>query len=229
MKKFIATAVFPSVMCVSIALTYANNAFANLIQNGNFDTPDVTGSFVTFNNAPVGFGWTIVSDGTASASATTGFLGVDVINTLWVGTGGTANFDGIDQSLDIDRLSSISQSFATVVGQTYSIDFNYSHNPFASSASGRVSVDGATSLISVDLVHNTLNSASNMQWADFSNSIVADSTITTLKFKGALANDRFGFVVDDISVNAIPIPPAVWLFGSGLLGMIGIARRKKAA
>ena len=28
---------------------------------------------------------------------------------------------------------------------------------------------------------------------------------------------------------AVPIPAAVWLFGSGLLGMIGIARRKKAA
>ena len=27
----------------------------------------------------------------------------------------------------------------------------------------------------------------------------------------------------------VPIPPAVWLFGSGLLGLIGIARRKKAA
>lgn len=28
--------------------------------------------------------------------------------------------------------------------------------------------------------------------------------------------------------SAIPIPAAVWLFGSGLLGLIGIARRKKA-
>ena len=27
----------------------------------------------------------------------------------------------------------------------------------------------------------------------------------------------------------IPVPAAVWLFGSGLLGLIGIARRKKAA
>jgi hypothetical protein len=26
---------------------------------------------------------------------------------------------------------------------------------------------------------------------------------------------------------AVPIPPSVWLFGSGLLGLIGIARRKK--
>lgn len=31
-----------------------------------------------------------------------------------------------------------------------------------------------------------------------------------------------------IDVNAVPIPAAVWLFGSGLLGLVGMARRKKA-
>ena len=31
------------------------------------------------------------------------------------------------------------------------------------------------------------------------------------------------------SYEVVPIPAAVWLFGSGLLGLIGIARRKKAA
>ena len=30
-------------------------------------------------------------------------------------------------------------------------------------------------------------------------------------------------------VSTIPIPAAVWLFGSGLLGLVGMARRKKAA
>jgi hypothetical protein len=31
-----------------------------------------------------------------------------------------------------------------------------------------------------------------------------------------------------ISASVIPVPAAVWLFGSGLIGLIGIARRKKA-
>jgi len=30
-------------------------------------------------------------------------------------------------------------------------------------------------------------------------------------------------------VSAVPVPAAVWLFGSGLLGLAGIARRRKAA
>jgi len=29
--------------------------------------------------------------------------------------------------------------------------------------------------------------------------------------------------------SAVPIPPALWLFGSGLIGLIGMARRKKVA
>ena len=31
-----------------------------------------------------------------------------------------------------------------------------------------------------------------------------------------------------VSVNEVPVPGAVWLFGSGLLGLIGVARRKKS-
>jgi len=32
----------------------------------------------------------------------------------------------------------------------------------------------------------------------------------------------------DATPTVVPVPAAVWLFGSGLLGLIGIARRKKA-
>jgi hypothetical protein len=52
-------------------------------------------------------------------------------------------------------------------------------------------------------------------------------------------NDNYlGFVdsdFDDMLVRAefiptaVPVPAAVWLFGSGLLGLVGIARRKKTA
>jgi len=39
--------------------------------------------------------------------------------------------------------------------------------------------------------------------------------------------NRYGWAVVDGDVF-IPIPPAIWLFGSGLLGLVGIAKRKKA-
>ena len=38
-----------------------------------------------------------------------------------------------------------------------------------------------------------------------------------------------GDYVLNVSVSAVPIPAAVWLFGSGLLGLVGMVRRKKAA
>ena len=37
----------------------------------------------------------------------------------------------------------------------------------------------------------------------------------------AVSNDGY-----NMSVATVPVPAAVWLFGSGLLGLAGIARRK---
>lgn len=33
--------------------------------------------------------------------------------------------------------------------------------------------------------------------------------------------------VDGVAINPVPVPAAVWLFGSGLIGLVGVARRKK--
>lgn len=35
--------------------------------------------------------------------------------------------------------------------------------------------------------------------------------------------------IDYLTLTAIPVPPAVWLFGSGLLGLASIARRRRTA
>ena len=47
----------------------------------------------------------------------------------------------------------------------------------------------------------------------------------------SIGNDGAGVRVDNFSVgtptSVVPVPAAVWLFGSGLLGLIGLARRKK--
>jgi hypothetical protein len=79
----------------------------------------------------------------------------------------------------------------------------------------------------------------------FGPTLLGDSSST-----GQTAEDRFLGAIDPNGISAmrifqslrqievdhiqygyqpVPIPPALWLFGSGLLGLIGIARRKKTA
>ena len=61
------------------------------------------------------------------------------------------------------------------------------------------------------------------------------STDFSLDFSSTAYDDNWGntdrIYVTNFSiteVSAVPVPAAVWLFGSGLLGLIGIARRRAA-
>ena len=42
-------------------------------------------------------------------------------------------------------------------------------------------------------------------------------------------DSHFVWAVHDGDIGAVPIPAAVWLFGSGLIGLVGVARRKANA
>ena len=49
-------------------------------------------------------------------------------------------------------------------------------------------------------------------------------------FQPTAASSGFGYgEITNLQIIATPIPAAVWLFGSGLLGLIGVARRKSAS
>ena len=47
-------------------------------------------------------------------------------------------------------------------------------------------------------------------------------------FDGTPYTEKFNITVNGVAPPEIPIPAAVWLFGSGLLGLVGVARRKKS-
>lgn len=52
--------------------------------------------------------------------------------------------------------------------------------------------------------------------------------MATAPFPGA--SPKFnGTSADDFPVSGVPVPAAVWLMGSGLLGLVGVARRRKVA
>jgi hypothetical protein len=58
------------------------------------------------------------------------------------------------------------------------------------------------------------------------------ATAAFIEFTQATGGVEDAFLrIDDVVLNAnvVPVPAAVWLFGSGLIGLVGVARRKKKA
>jgi hypothetical protein len=58
------------------------------------------------------------------------------------------------------------------------------------------------------------------------------NSVTEIRISSGSSVTYDRFQLDNVvlsDVSAVPVPAAAWLFGSGLLGMIGIARKKNAA
>lgn len=62
--------------------------------------------------------------------------------------------------------------------------------------------------------------------ASFDVGFIFDTTNNTCLGGGSF--DNCEFYISKIEFSAVPVPAAAWLFGSGLLGLIGVARRKAA-
>ena len=88
----------------------------------------------------------------------------------------------------------------------------------------------ATNDIRVDMTN-----ISNTEWATFAISLdLSDAALVgqILQFGFNTVTteyDNSGVYYDNITFSAVPVPAAVWLFGSGLLGLVGISRRRKTA
>ena len=52
--------------------------------------------------------------------------------------------------------------------------------------------------------------------------------IQTQGYLGTAPFQSATFSVDTLSTSVVPVPTALWLFGSGLIGLVGLARRKPA-
>ncbi|MFV9616679.1 MAG: VPLPA-CTERM sorting domain-containing protein [Gammaproteobacteria bacterium] len=79
-----------------------------------------------------------------------------------------------------------------------------------------------------------INATSDWQTITGDFTLGAGVTAYTLQFAavcGATATCTADYYFDNVSVtadvNAVPVPAAAWLFGSGLIGLVGMARRKK--
>ena len=59
-----------------------------------------------------------------------------------------------------------------------------------------------------------------------SSSVLAIAASPISSLTGGWEGRAITYTGAEIAVGAVPVPPAVWLFGSGLIGLVGIARRR---
>lgn len=179
-------------------------AHANLIVNGSFEDNNVAaGNWAYFDSASVN-GW----EGS----------NLEIWNTF----GGVTAPDG-KQHAELNAhpytgsVFSIFQSFNTIVGQTYDVSFFYSARESANEAFS-FSVGTLSTLINDHVVGN---------WNQYTNSFVANSTSTTLRFTSADVG-TIGNFLDNVVVttksNVIESSPLVMLL-IGLAGLV-LVRRK---
>ncbi|MCK5869910.1 MAG: VPLPA-CTERM sorting domain-containing protein [Methyloprofundus sp.] len=49
-----------------------------------------------------------------------------------------------------------------------------------------------------------------------------------VRLTGAGINGQYALNIQNAGPSTVPVPAAVWLFGSALMGLVGVSRRKKA-
>lgn len=82
----------------------------------------------------------------------------------------------------------------------------------------------------INTTFNTLTMSEIFGFADFSADLANGGRIEGgFMLTGDIASNFGGDTLIAKASPVVPVPAAVWLFGSGLLGLVGVARRKKAA
>ena len=203
--------------------------------------------------APLGFANANIIDTTHGAGAGSFELGAFVNNGngfMPIAPGGTTITgwtvggpgDGVDwlitpsfaadigtHSVDLEHLtnSSISTVIPTVTGQVYELTFGAAavdifSGSFPGDNLGKVS---AGSLLDQAFAAEFSSQTSNQVYTQFSFLFTALDSTTSVEFMATGPDTAYGPVLDSVSVSAVPLPAAIWLFGSGLIGLIGMRRK----
>jgi choice-of-anchor C domain-containing protein len=183
---------------VGTMLLLSGSAFANLVVDGGFEQPAVSGPSQFYNAGDTMGGWTV------SAGS------VDLIGSLWQAAGGSS------QSVDMAGSASgtIEQTITGVTaGDWYNLTFDMSGNPDGSPAIKTLVVTfGSTTM---EFTFDTTGiSHANMGWLPQSGSFQASGSSTVLSFRDAsVEGTSFGAAIDNVSL----VPEPTTLIAGALL------------
>lgn len=199
---------------LAAALAVPSAGYAAAFINGDFELGTNPGAdFLTLGTSATDItGWTVTSGA------------VDYIGDYWEAGSGSRSVD-----LNAVGAGTISQTFDTIAGQTYSVDFLLSGNPVLGAGSKILQV-AATGNAAADYSFDTTgHSVTSMGWAGRVYEFTALGASTTLSF-ASLVGSAAGPALDNVriapAVMAVP-EPAVWAMMLGGLGLVGMQMRRR--
>jgi choice-of-anchor C domain-containing protein len=200
---------------LTAAFLFAGLATASattLVSNGSFEAGTAPGVFTTVSGAGA------ISDWNISAGT------VDYIGTYWTASDGARSVD-----MNGNSQGTIDQTInGLTAGQTYKLTFDIGGNGDGGPTTKTmdVSFGGVVQSVLFDTLTggNIGGNARGYAPITLLFTYTGAGTSALLSFASTTGGGFFGPILDNVALSAVPLPPAMLLFGGALLGMAGLRR-----